>query len=77
MIEYWALGHPGGPGGDDRGDRHGRYWLGMTPPSGTQIRGLEKEWAEYVGAKHCVALSSGNLGHSHCVVAAGIEAGDE
>ena len=77
MVEYWPWVTP-----EDREAMievidTGRYWLGMTPPSGTQIRGLEKEWAEYVGAKHCVALSSGTSAIHTAVVAAGIEAGDE
>lgn len=55
----------------------GRYWNMMTPPFGPQIHALEREWAEYVGAKYCIALSSGTSAIHTAVAAAGIEAGDE
>jgi perosamine synthetase len=77
MIAYWPWVTP-----EDREAMievidTGRYWLGMTPPSGIQIRSLEKEWAEYVGARYCVALSSGTSALHTAVAAVGIEAGDE
>ena len=55
----------------------GRYWQCMTPPNGPEIHGLEAEWAEYVGAKYCIAESSGTSAIHSAVAGAGIEAGDE
>jgi perosamine synthetase len=77
MIKYWPWVTP-----EDRQAMievidSGRYWLGMTPPNGPQIHGLEREWAAYTGAKYCIALSSGTSAIHTAVVAAGIEAGDE
>ncbi len=77
MIEYWPW-----VTAEDRKAMidvidSGRYWLGMTPPYGPQIHGLEREWAQYVGARYCIAVSSGTSAIHTAVVAAGIEAGDE
>jgi len=77
MIQYWPWVSPA--------DRQamidvvdtGRYWNCMTPPFGPQIHALEREWADYVGAKHCIAVSSGTSAIHTAVAAAGIEAGDE
>jgi len=55
----------------------GRYWDCMTPPRGEQRHALEKEWAEYVGARYCIAVNSGTAAIHTAVAAAGIQAGDE
>lgn len=42
-----------------------------------EVVGLQKEWARYCGARHCLATASGTAA-LHCAVAAvGVEAGDE
>jgi perosamine synthetase len=43
---------------------------------GPEIASFEKSIADYVGAKHAIAVSSGTTGLHLCVRAAGIEAGD-
>lgn len=77
MIKYWPWVTPEDREAMIRVIDSGRYWLGMTPPSGPEIHGLERDWAGYVGAKYCIALSSGTSAIHTAVVAAGIEAGDE
>lgn len=77
MIHYWPWVTPEDREAMIRVIDSGRYWLGMTPPSGPEIHALEREWAEYVGAKHCIAVSSGTAALHTAVAAAGIEAGDE
>lgn len=77
MIQYWPWVTAEDREAMLRVVDSGRYWLGMTPPYGPEIRGLEREWAEYVGAKHCLALSSGTSALHTAVVAAGIGPGDE
>jgi dTDP-4-amino-4,6-dideoxygalactose transaminase len=42
-----------------------------------QVKGLEKEWGEYVGTKHCLSCNSGTAGLHMAVAAAGIGPGDE
>jgi perosamine synthetase len=44
---------------------------------GTQVRALEKEWAEYFGVKHAVAVNSCTSGLYCAVGASGVEPGDE
>ena len=44
---------------------------------GVQVRALEKEWAEYFGVKHAVAVNSCTSGLMCAVGAAGIEPEDE
>jgi len=46
-------------------------------PWGEQIKGLEQEWAEYLGIKHCLATCSGTMALSIAVAAANIQPGDE
>ena len=42
-----------------------------------EMRALEKEFADYIGVKHCIAVNSGTAG-LHCAVsAAGVGPGDE
>ncbi len=41
------------------------------------VDALQKEWAEYVGAKHCLAANSGTAALHMCVAGAGIGPGDE
>ncbi len=49
----------------------------MTCPYGPQIRGAEKEFAEYLGVKHVLMLNSGTAALHLAVAAAGIGPGDE
>ena len=42
-----------------------------------EIDGLQKEWAEYVGTRHCLATNSGTAALHMSVAAAGIGPGDE
>lgn len=44
---------------------------------GTEVRALEKEWAEYFGAKHAISVNSATSGLYAAVGALGITAGDE
>lgn len=41
------------------------------------VPALERAWAEYVGARHCIALNSGTAALHAAVAAAGVEPGDE
>ncbi|OXM52849.1 DegT/DnrJ/EryC1/StrS family aminotransferase [Amycolatopsis alba] len=55
--------------------RSGRF---TSASSGEQeIAGLEREWAEYVGTEHCVAVSNGTTALSIALSAAGVGPGDE
>ncbi|HET8608086.1 MAG TPA: aminotransferase class I/II-fold pyridoxal phosphate-dependent enzyme, partial [Gaiellaceae bacterium] len=51
--------------------RSGWLSLGPTGPR------FEEQLADYVGAPHCAAVSSGTAGLHLCVVAAGVGPGDE
>ncbi|MCL4377299.1 MAG: DegT/DnrJ/EryC1/StrS family aminotransferase [Actinobacteria bacterium] len=42
-----------------------------------QVKALQKEWAEYVGTKYCLATGSGTSAIHIAVKGAGIKAGDE
>jgi len=44
---------------------------------GNEIQSLEKEWAEYFGAKHAIAVNSATSGLYCAMGATGIEPGDE
>jgi perosamine synthetase len=77
MIQYWPWVTPEDREAMIRVIDSGRYWLGTTPPHGPEIHGLEREWAEYVGAEYCIAVSSGTSAIHTAVVAAGIGPGDE
>src|SRR5262245_49275101 len=41
-----------------------------------EVRGLEREWAAYVGAKHAIATNSGTAALHIALVAAGVGPGD-
>jgi perosamine synthetase len=43
----------------------------------TQVKSLEREWAEYVGARYCVAVNSGTAALHIAVASAGVGPGDE
>lgn len=43
----------------------------------TEVSSLEKEWAELVGTRHCVAVSSGTTAVAVALGAAGLQPGDE
>ncbi len=45
--------------------------------SAPETRALEKEWAEFIGTKHCIATNGGTAALHMGVAAAGIEPGDE
>jgi dTDP-4-amino-4,6-dideoxygalactose transaminase len=42
-----------------------------------EITALQREWAEYLGAAHCLALNSGTAALHCCLAAAGMRPGDE
>ena len=42
-----------------------------------EITALQREWAEYLGVEHCLALNSGTAALHCCLAAAGVRAGDE
>ena len=46
-------------------------------PVGPQLNAFEKQFREYVGAEHAVALSSGTAGLHLALIATGIGSGDE
>jgi perosamine synthetase len=41
------------------------------------VPALERQWADYVGARHCIAFNSGTAALHAAVAAAGVEPGDE
>ena len=47
---------------------------GGTAP---QVRGLEQEWAQYVGSKHCLTTCSGTAALHMALAAVGVKPGDE
>ena len=51
--------------------------FGSAYPTATKVRGLEKAFAEYVGAKHALAFSSGTTAQHASLAAIGIGEGDE
>ena len=50
---------------------------GMRSDYRPEVAALEKEWAEYVGTKHCIATNSGTAALHTSVAASGIGPGDE
>lgn len=46
-------------------------------PMEEEVLGLQKEFAEYIGAKHALVVNSGTAALHACVCAVGVEAGDE
>jgi dTDP-4-amino-4,6-dideoxygalactose transaminase len=42
-----------------------------------EVKALQKEWAEYIGTKHCIATNSGTAALHIAVAAAGVGPGDE
>src|SRR5262245_13556338 len=53
----------------DRGILHGA--------DAPEIVGLERDWAGYLGVRHCLALNSGTAALHSSLAAIGIEPGDE
>jgi perosamine synthetase len=49
------------------------FWGPFAP----QVKGLQQEWAGYVGTKHCIATNSGTAALHIAVAAAGVGPGDE
>ncbi|NQU10176.1 DegT/DnrJ/EryC1/StrS family aminotransferase [bacterium] len=43
----------------------------------TEVMGLQREWADYVGVKHCLVTNSGTAALHIAVAAAGVGPGDE
>ncbi len=58
-----AMGSSGGPG--------------QSNQQRAQAEGLAREWAEYVGVKHCIPVNSGTAALHLCVAGLGIGPGDE
>ena len=50
---------------------------GVNSADTPEIEALQKEWADYVGVKHCLATNSGTAALHMCVAASGIGPGDE
>ena len=46
-------------------------------PMEEEVLGLQREFAEYIGAKHALVVNSGTAALHACVCAVGVEAGDE
>jgi dTDP-4-amino-4,6-dideoxygalactose transaminase len=44
---------------------------------GGEVERLEKAWTQFVGTKHCVAVSNGTAALSLALAGAGVAAGDE
>lgn len=42
-----------------------------------EVIGLEREWADYLGTAHCLAVDNGTAALSLALAAAGVQAGDE
>jgi dTDP-4-amino-4,6-dideoxygalactose transaminase len=51
----------------------GHWWA----PEGTQVKGLEAEFAAYQDARHAVAVTNGSAALEVCLMAAGLGWGDE
>ncbi len=49
----------------------------ITDQQRVQSEGLAREWADYMGAKHCIAVNSGTAALHMCVAGLGIGPGDE
>ena len=49
----------------------------ITDQQRVQSEGLAREWADYMGVKHCIPVNSGTAALHMCVAGLGIEAGDE
>jgi dTDP-4-amino-4,6-dideoxygalactose transaminase len=49
----------------------------LSGPFAPEVRALEKEWASYVGTKHCLATNSGTAALHVALAAAGVGPGDE
>jgi perosamine synthetase len=45
--------------------------------SDTEVRALERDWADYVGVPHCIAMNSGTAALHAAVAATGVGPGDE
>ncbi len=50
---------------------------GVSSADTPEVEGLQKEWADYIGVKHCLATNSGTAALHMSVAAAGIGPGDE
>jgi len=50
---------------------------GPANPQRIQSEGLAREWAEYMGVKHCIPVNSGTAALHLCVAGLGIQPGDE
>ena len=48
----------------------------LSGPFAPEVRGLEREWAAYVDAKHCLATNSGTAALHIALIAAGVGPGD-
>lgn len=55
--------------------RSGRFTVASTGEP--EVIGLEREWADFVGTAHCLAVSNGTAALSLALAAAGIQPGDE
>ena len=63
---------------DDRNFIHEVLDSGLVAgATGPQVTALQKEWAEFVGAKHCLTTCSGTAALHMALAAAGVGPGDE
>jgi dTDP-4-amino-4,6-dideoxygalactose transaminase len=49
----------------------------LSGPFAPEVRGLEREWASYLGSQHCIATNSGTAALHVAITAAGIGPGDQ
>lgn len=49
----------------------------LCGPSAPEITALQREWAQYLGVEHCLALNTGTAALHCCAAAAGLGPGDE
>ena len=49
----------------------------LCGPNAPEITALQREWADYLGVEHCLALNSGTAALHCCCAALGLEPGDE
>jgi dTDP-4-amino-4,6-dideoxygalactose transaminase len=64
-------------GGDELKVVHEAFGSNYIAPLGTQVDAFEREFAEYVGIKHCVVLSSGTTAMHLALRILGVGQGDE
>ncbi|HVR08568.1 MAG TPA: DegT/DnrJ/EryC1/StrS family aminotransferase [Thermoanaerobaculia bacterium] len=73
IVEHWPLVSEDDVAAVTATLRSGRLsWI-----NDDAVPALERQWAEFVGARHCIAFNSGTAALHAAVAAAGVEPGDE